>query len=365
MDLVTETLLSELTTLGVGGPAGSYVRADDEANIIDAVREADASGRPLLVLGGGSNLVIADRGFDGTVVHVASRGTEILSEDNGRVRLWAAAGEPWDDLVRSSLDQGLSGLETLSGIPGITGATPVQNVGAYGTEISQHFGAAHVYDRRTGTRSRFTGEDLDFAYRTSMLKREIHDGSPRYVVLAVEFVLERTQNSQPIRYAELARRLGVEVGDRAAAHTVRETVLELRAGKGMVLDPADRDTFSTGSFFTNPIIPADTQLPVPDDAPRYPVLDPAGRVDESKTKLSAAWLIQHAGFDKGFGLEGESAHIAGGRAALSTKHTLAISNRGAATAEDVLAIARAVRDGVVETFGVRLEAEPVLVGAEI
>lgn len=362
---MTETLLSELTTLGVGGPAGSYVRADDEESIIDAVREADASGKPLLVLGGGSNLVIADRGFDGTVVHVASRGFDVLSEDNGQVRLWAAAGEPWDDLVRSSLDQGLSGLETLSGIPGITGATPVQNVGAYGTEISQHFGAAHVYDRRTGTRRRFTGDDLAFAYRTSMLKREIHDGSPRYVVLAVEFVLERTQNSQPIRYAELARRLGVEVGDRAPAPTVRETVLELRAGKGMVLDPADRDTFSTGSFFTNPIIPADTQLPVPDDAPRYPVLDPAGRVDESKTKLSAAWLIQHAGFDKGFGLEGESARIAGGRASLSTKHTLAISNRGAATAEDVLAVARAVRDGVVETFGVRLEAEPVIVGAEI
>ena len=169
---MTETLLSELTTLGVGGPAGSYVRADDEESIIDAVREADASGKPLLVLGGGSNLVIADRGFDGTVVHVASRGFDVLSEDNGQVRLWAAAGEPWDDLVRSSLDQGLSGLETLSGIPGITGATPVQNVGAYGTEISQHFGAAHVYDRRTGTRCRFTGDDLAFAYRTSMLKRD-------------------------------------------------------------------------------------------------------------------------------------------------------------------------------------------------
>lgn len=362
---VTETLLSELTTLGVGGPARRYVRAENDDEIVNAVQEADHAGERVLVLGGGSNLVVGDAGFDGTVLHIASRGTDVVADDDGRVTLRSAAGEPWDGLVRHSVELGLSGLETLSGIPGITGATPVQNVGAYGTEISQHFRAARVYDRKTRQRLTFTGDDLDFAYRTSMLKREIHDGSPRYVVLSVDFALESNPLSQPIRYTELAQRLGVEVGDRAEAKTVRETVLGLRAGKGMVLDPRDRDTFSTGSFFTNPIIAAETQEQVPDDAPRYPVLDPSGQVDESKTKLSAAWLIQHAGFDKGYGLEGDSVSVAGGRVSLSTKHTLAITNRGGARAEDVVAIARAVRDGVREKFGVTLEAEPVLVGTHL
>lgn len=357
--------MSELTTLGVGGPARRFQRATTEDEIVEAVRSADDSGERVLVLGGGSNLVVADDGFDGLVVHIASRGVEESTDADGRVRLRAAAGEPWDGLVRQSVERGLSGLETLSGIPGIAGATPVQNVGAYGTEVSQHFGSAEVYDRRTGQRLSFTSADLGFAYRTSKLKREIHEGSPRYVVLSVEFVLERSRLSQPIRYAELARRLGVEVGDRAEAATVRDTVLGLRAGKGMVLDPQDRDTFSTGSFFTNPIIPVESQDQVPEDAPRYPVLDPAGDVDESQIKLSAAWLIQHAGFDKGFGLEGDSVGIAGGRVCLSTKHTLAITNRGGARAADVLAIARAVRDGVRQEFGVVLEAEPVLIGSSL
>lgn len=358
---VTETLLSELTTIGVGGPAGRYVRATSEDEIVQAVREADERREPVLILGGGSNLVVSDDGFHGTVIHVASRGIEVEERGEDAI-LTVAAGEAWDDVVKYTVDQGLTGLETLSGIPGTAGATPVQNVGAYGTEISQHFASALVYDRKKGQTRRFGGDDLEFSYRNSLLKREIHDGSPRYVVLSVQFDVRRSTLSQPIRYAELARRLGVDVGERAETATVRETVIELRSGKGMVLDPSDRDSYSTGSFFTNPIIGADEQESIPEDAPRYPVLDPRGAVDESKIKLSAAWLIQHAGFEKGFGLESEHRRIAGGRASLSTKHTLAITNRGGATAQDILAIAQTVRDGVRDEFGVTLEAEPVIIG---
>ncbi|WP_269927830.1 UDP-N-acetylmuramate dehydrogenase [Kocuria massiliensis] len=361
MEGVTETLLSELTTIGVGGPARRYVRATAEDQIVQAVREADERQEPVLILGGGSNLVVSDEGFRGTVIHVASRGIAV-EEHAESTLLTVAAGEAWDDVVRYTVDQGFTGLETLSGIPGTAGATPVQNVGAYGTEISQHFASALVYDRKAGQTRRFRGEDLEFSYRNSLLKREIHDGSPRYVVLSVQFDVRRSNLSQPIRYAELARRLGVEVGERAEAATVRETVIELRSGKGMVLDPSDRDSYSTGSFFTNPIIAAEQQATIPEDAPRYPVLDQHGAVDESKIKLSAAWLIQNAGFDKGFGLQSEHQPIAGGRASLSTKHTLAITNRGGATARDILAIARTVRDGVREEFGVTLEAEPVIIG---
>lgn len=363
---MTETLLSDLTTLGVGGPAASYVAAESSDAVVDAVARADAAGEPLLVLGGGSNLLIGDEGFAGTVVHVLSRGVEVADRPGGREALMrVAAGEPWDELVARAVESGLSGLETLSGIPGTTGATPVQNVGAYGTEVSQLLTRVLAFDRREGRRVELGREDLEFSYRDSRLKRESLGASPRFVVLEVEFALARRADSAPVRYAELARTLGVEVGERAPAAEVRRAVLGLRAGKGMVLDPGDRDTFSTGSFFTNPIIPAEEAGSVPDDAPRYPVLDPTGEVDASKIKLSAAWLIQHAGFTKGFGLGGESSRIAGGRSSLSTKHTLAVTNRGGASAGDVLAIARTVRDGVQEAFGVRLEAEPVLLGTEL
>ncbi|WP_129656490.1 UDP-N-acetylmuramate dehydrogenase [Rothia halotolerans] len=363
---MTETLLSDLTTLGVGGPAASYAAATSTERLVDAVARADAAGEPLLVLGGGSNLLIGDAGFAGTVVHVRTRGVEISERAGSEgVLLRAAAGEPWDELVARAVDSGLSGLETLSGIPGTTGATPVQNVGAYGTEISQLLTRAFVYDRRERRRLELSRDELAFSYRDSRLKRETMGHSPRYVVLEVEFALPRSAASAPIRYAELARVLGVEVGESAPAAEVRRAVLGLRAGKGMVLDAGDRDTFSTGSFFTNPIVPAGEAGAVPDDAPRYPVLDPAGEVDASRIKLSAAWLIQHAGFTRGFGLDGEAAGIAGGRSSLSTKHTLAVTNRGGASAGDVLAIARTVRDGVQEAFGVRLEAEPVLLGVEL
>ena len=352
---MTSTLLSQLTTAAVGGPAGKYVEARTEAEIIDAVRTADAAGEPLLIIGGGSNLLISDAGFPGTVVRIASEGFVVNAEDScGGVAVVVQAGHNWDALVEHAVLHAWSGIEALSGIPGATGATPVQNVGAYGSDVSQTIAAVRTWDRSRNAVQTFTSSELKFGYRDSILKRATVDGSPRYVVLTVEFQLPIGRMSAPIRYAELARSLGVEPGKRAYSNDVRREVLRLRASKGMVLDPADRDTYSTGSFFTNPVVPLAVAAGLPDAAPQYP----AG-VD-GMVKLSAAWLIDQAGFGKGYGLEPDSA--SGGRASLSTKHTLAITNRGSASAKDILAIAREVRDGVVERFGIELHPEPLLIG---
>ncbi|MGP5724744.1 UDP-N-acetylmuramate dehydrogenase [Arthrobacter rhombi] len=350
-------LLSTLTTNGVGGPAGTYLQARTEQELITAVREADEAGHRLLLVGGGSNLVISDDGYPGTVLRVATRGVDIASAPGG-TRVTVQAGHPWDDVVQRTLDAGLVGLEALSGIPGSAGATPVQNVGAYGTDVSKTLESVRAWDRQEARLVVFGAADLDFGYRNSLLKATTVEGSPRYVVLDVSFVLETSAWGAPIAYAELARTLGVQAGERAKSTAVRETVLGLRAGKGMVLDPSDRDTYSSGSFFTNPIVDAETAASLPEDAPRFPA--------EGGTKLSAAWLIDRAGFAKGFGLPGTpGASLAGGRASLSTKHTLAITNRGEATAQDLLAIARAVRDGVSERFGVTLHNESLLIGIEL
>ncbi|MDP9997861.1 UDP-N-acetylmuramate dehydrogenase [Pseudarthrobacter sulfonivorans] len=352
---MTQTMLAALTTAAVGGPAGRYVEARTEAEIIDAVRTADAAGEPVLVIGGGSNLLISDDGFPGTVVKIASEGFTVNAEDScGGVAVVVQAGHNWDALVEHAVLHAWSGIEALSGIPGATGATPVQNVGAYGSEVSQTIAAVRTWDRTRNAVQTFTNSELKFGYRESILKQTTVDGSPRYVVLTVEFQLPLGRMSAPIRYAELARSLDVEPGKRAYSNDVRREVLRLRASKGMVLDAADRDTYSTGSFFTNPVVPADVAAGLPDNAPQYP----AG-VD-GMVKLSAAWLIDQAGFGKGYGLEPDSA--SGGRAALSTKHTLAITNRGSASAKDMLAIAREVRDGVVERFGIELHPEPLLIG---
>ncbi|MDO4822246.1 MAG: UDP-N-acetylmuramate dehydrogenase [Rothia sp. (in: high G+C Gram-positive bacteria)] len=360
---MTDKLLSELTTAAVGGPARLFVEATSEQEIIEAVNAADQAGEGLLVVGGGSNLLVADEGFDGAVVHIASTGIETVSDYAcGGTTLRVQAGHTWDDLVAYAVEQELSGLEALSGIPGTVGATPVQNVGAYGSEVAHTIASVRTWDRQTGSYKTFANADLKFAYRDSILKQSTVNGSPRYVVLTVDFQLPHGSRSAPVRYAELARQLGVEVGERADSRQVRETVLRLRAGKGMVLDAADRDTYSTGSFFTNPIVGQDVAAQLPEDAPRYPATTPTGEPLDGMVKLSAAWLIQHAGFDKGFGLEGEAAELAGGRASLSTKHTLAITNRGGASTSDIAAIARAVRAGVEESFGVRLVPEPVVVG---
>ncbi|HEY5785071.1 MAG TPA: UDP-N-acetylmuramate dehydrogenase [Microlunatus sp.] len=337
--------LAELTTLRVGGPARAVVTATTETELVDAVRAADAAGEPVLVLGGGSNLLVADDGFPGTVVRVATRGITADVSDCSGATVTVAAGEDWDAFVASAVDQEWTGIEALSGIPGLVGGTPIQNVGAYGSEVAQTIARVRTFDRSTGRQASFSVADCGFGYRTSRFKA-VRD---RYLVLEVTFQFTLGSMSTPIRYAELARTLGVPVGTRAPAADVRRAVLGLRAGKGMVLDTADRDTWSAGSFFTNPILDPGVAASLPAEAPRYP--QPDGQV-----KTSAAWLIEQAGYGKGFG-----AQLGTGRATLSRKHTLAVTNRGGATADDLLTLARVVRGGVQEAFGVTLVAEPVLV----
>jgi UDP-N-acetylmuramate dehydrogenase len=340
--------LRDLTTLHLGGPAGEFVVAETEAALIDAVTATD--GRPVLLLGGGSNLVIADEGFDGRVVQIATRGITIddASQCAG-VSVHVAAGEPWDDFVAHAVGQGWVGVEALSGIPGLVGATPIQNVGAYGQEVSGTIASVRVWDRVLRGVRTFANAECQFGYRTSRFKAD----PARHVVLSVEFQFPTGDLGAPVQYAELARTLGVDIGRRAPMEQVRETVLGLRRGKGMVLDPADHDTWSAGSFFTNPLLDPDRAAALPEDAPRWPQAD--GRV-----KTSAAWLIDHAGFGKGYGLDAN-----GGRVGLSTKHPLALTNRGAATTADLVALAREVRDGVEAKFGVRLIPEPVFVGCSL
>ncbi|WP_432573949.1 UDP-N-acetylmuramate dehydrogenase [Kineococcus sp. SYSU DK005] len=360
----TGPLIAPLTSLHVGGPARRLVVARTEAELVEAVRSADAAGEPLLLLGGGSNLLVADAGFDGTVVQVATSGVRLGSEDAcGGAVVTAAAGERWDALVARAVASGWSGVEALSGIPGTVGATPVQNVGAYGQDVSQTIATVRTWDRVEDRQRTFAAADLRFGYRTSRLKTErvalagAHPES-RYVVLEVTFQLPLDDRSAPVAYAELARRLGVPVGERVPMTEVRAAVLALREGKGMVWDEAhldDRDTWSAGSFFTNPVLTAAEAAALPEDAPRYPA--GTGADGEPLVKTSAAWLIERAGFGKG--------HGAPGPATLSTKHALALTNRGSARAEDLLALAREVAAGVRERFGVRIVNEPVLVGCSL
>jgi len=357
MQEVHDAPLAELTTMRVGGPARRLVVAETIDEVVDTVREVDDADEPLLVVGGGSNLVIADSGFPGTVLKVATTGIEVESDDScGGAMVRVAAGESWDDLVARAVAEGWSGIEALSGIPGSTGATPVQNVGAYGQEVAQTIARVRVLDRQSQEVRTFTNADCAFTYRHSVFK-----ASSRHVVLDVTFQLRLADRSQPIAYADLARGLGVEVGARVPLADAREGVLEQRRRRGMVLDAGDHDTWSCGSFFTNPIMSAArfdelserVRAEFGDDAPEPPRFpDASGDV-----KTSAAWLIDRAGFGKGFGMPGP--------AALSTKHTLAVTNRGSATAADVASLARRVRDGVHDRFGVTLVNEPVFVGHEL
>ncbi|MGY1663487.1 UDP-N-acetylmuramate dehydrogenase [Geodermatophilus sp. SYSU D00705] len=325
--------LAELTTLAVGGPAERLLEVTDAGELVAAVRDADEAGRPLLVLGGGSNLIAPDDGWPGDVVAVRSRGVQ---RSGGQ--LVVQAGEPWDDLVAATVEQGLAGMEAMSGIPGSTGATPVQNVGAYGQEVAQVLTSVRVYDRAEKAERVLTPAECGFAYRDSRLKRE----PGRFVVLEVGFALEPGALSRPVGYAELARRLGVELGERAPLADVRTAVLELRRGKGMVWDPADPDSRSAGSFFTNPIVPAAQSV---EGCPSWPAGD--GRV-----KLSAAWLVQHAGFGRG---------TREGRVGTSSRHSLALTTADGATAAELLAFADKVVTTVRERFGVTLEREPTAV----
>ncbi|MDP9418309.1 MAG: UDP-N-acetylmuramate dehydrogenase [Actinomycetota bacterium] len=333
-----------MTTLRLGGPAGRVETVTTADEIAEVVTDCDRRGEPLLVLGGGSNLVVADAGFAGTVVRIASRGIAADVDGCAGATLRVAAGEDWDALVAHAVHEGWAGVEALAGIPGSTGATPMQNVGAYGQEVAQTIARVRAWDRTDRRWRTFAAADCGFTYRHSRFK-----GVDRWIVAEVEFQLRPGELGEPVRYAELARALGVDLGGRAPLPAVREAVLDLRRAKGMVLDPADPDTWSAGSFFTNPILPVETAARLPAGAPRWPT-------DEGRVKTSAAWLIEQAGFPKGFRR---------GPVGLSTKHTLALTNRGGARTEDLLALAREVRDGVERAFGIRLVNEPVLVGVDL
>ncbi|MEJ8636765.1 UDP-N-acetylmuramate dehydrogenase [Streptomyces sp. MS2.AVA.5] len=343
--------LAPLTTFRLGGPATRLVTATTDDEVIAAVRAADTAGTPLLIIGGGSNLVIGDKGFDGTALRIATEGFRL--EGN---QLELAAGEVWTEAVARTVDAGLAGIECLAGIPGSAGATPIQNVGAYGQEVSSTITEVVAYDRSSGETVTLSNAECAFSYRHSRFKEH----PERYVVLRVRFELEDAEGlSAPLKYAETARVLGVEPGDRKELAEVRRAVLGLRAGKGMVLDPEDHDTWSAGSFFTNPILEAG-QYAAFLDRVRERLGDetapPAYPAGDGRTKTSAAWLIDKAGFTKGYGT---------GPARISTKHTLALTNRGEATTEDLLALAREVVAGVREAFGVTLVNEPVTVGVSL
>ncbi len=357
--------LAELTTLRIGGRPRALLECATAESVSRVVGALDAAGLPVLVLGGGSNLVVADGELDLVVVAVRNRDVEYLdttapaatAPGPTQFLVRAGAGLTWDELVADTVARGYGGLECLSGIPGSVGATPVQNVGAYGVEVAQVLHRIRWFDRTTGVDEWVTPDVLGLAYRTSVLKN-----TDRAVVLEVEFRLDPAGRSEPIRYAELAARLGVEPGERADPALVRATVVELRRGKGMVLDDDDADTFSAGSFFTNPVV-RDEDLPTVRARVAGRLGDgPAGQMPafaaEGGTKLSAGWLIERAGFGKGHPSSSSPVR-------LSTKHTLALTNRGAATADDVIALAREVRDGVWEAFGVELHPEPVWVGCHI
>jgi UDP-N-acetylmuramate dehydrogenase len=323
--------LSQLTTLGVGGPAQIH-EAHTQAQAVGLLQEMPGAR----VLGGGSNVVASDAGVTEPVVLLRHGGWTRHGD-----QFVVAAGTPWDEFVEAMVGEGRCGVEALSGIPGSVGATPIQNVGAYGQEVAESIAGMRVLERDSGQVTTWPADRASFGYRTSAFKRD--PGS--YVVLAVAFELPNGL-SAPVKYAELARTLGVEAGARVPVGEVREAVLTLRARKGMVLDPADPDTRSVGSFFTNPVV----RTP-PDGAPAW--AQPGGGV-----KTSAAWLIEHAGVHKGFRLPGSAVAVSG-------KHTLALTNRGGGTAQQVLELARHIRDRVRTVHGIVLEPEPVLWGCRL
>jgi len=338
--------LAPLTTLRVGPVASRVITCTSTEQVVAALRHLDGQGaQPLLVLAGGSNVVIADALTDLTVIRLANDNIRI---EGNIVRV--EAGAVWDDVVVAAIAAGLGGLECLSGIPGSAGATPVQNVGAYGVEVADTITRVRLLDRRTGAVRWAPAGELGFGYRTSVLKH-----SEAAVVLEVEFALDASGRSAPLRYGELVTALGATADERADPAAVRDAVLALRTRKGMVLDAKDHDTWSVGSFFTNPVVTQQRYQELADGAdrlvPHYPAPD--------GVKLAAGWLVEQAGFGKGY------PDVDGARCRLSTKHALALTNRGGAGAADVVALARAVRDGVRDVFGVTLVPEPVLVGCSL
>ncbi|CAB4887106.1 unannotated protein [freshwater metagenome] len=335
--------LHDYTSLHVGGPAKNFVEVSTEPEIIAAIEAAGDS--PVLIIGGGSNVLISDSGFEGTVIHIANAECESEVDACSGATLTIGAGENWDNFVTTTISRGYAGLETLSGIPGTVGAAPIQNIGAYGHEVSEFITRVRTYDRQVKAIKTFTNSECEFEYRNSIFKRT----PGRYIVLSVQFQLRQGEISSPITYVELANKLSIAVGEKASVVETRKAVMALRGAKGMLLNPDDKDSWSAGSFFTNPIVSADIATTLPEGAPKWPTSD--GRV-----KTSAAWLIEHSGIDKG------RAH---GGARISTKHVLALTNSGSATAEELIELAREVRASVQEKFGITLEPEVNLVGVSL
>ncbi len=337
--------LSNFTTLKVGGPAQKIVHAHTEDELVEFVKAADKAGEQVLILGGGSNLLISDAGFAGTVIRVESKGNALDYDACSGGMIEVSAGEDWDKFVALTIEKGFADLESLSGIPGTIGGAPIQNIGAYGHEVSETIARVKAYDRTKGEITTFTNEQCRFSYRNSVFKAE----AGRYVILNVAFQLRKGEQSLPITYAELAKFLSVNIGDRAPVVEVRKAILQLRGRKGMLIDAGDVNSNSAGSFFVNPILNKDMADKLPADAPRWPQTD--GRV-----KTSAAWLMEHAGVNKGEKLAG---------AQISNKHVLALTNSGDATAGDIVELAKRARAKVFEKFGVKLEAEVQLVGLDL
>jgi UDP-N-acetylmuramate dehydrogenase len=336
--------LSSFTTLRVGGPARKIVHAHSEAELIEFVKAADSAKEPILILGGGSNLLISDAGFAGTVIRVESKGNALDYDACSGGMIEVSAGEDWDKFVEISIEKGFADLESLSGIPGTVGGAPIQNIGAYGHEVSETIARVKTYDRSRGEVKTFTNTECKFSYRNSIFKEQ----PGKYVILTVTFQLRKGAQSLPIAYSELAKQLSVNIGDRVEVTKVREAVLELRASKGMLIN-LENEINSAGSFFVNPILSKSAADKLPADAPRWPQND-------GKVKTSAAWLMEHSGVVKGEKLAG---------AQISNKHVLALTNSGDATAEDIIELAKRARKKVYEKFGIKLEAEVQLVGVNL
>ena len=339
---MTANDLSNFTTLGVGGPAAKIIHAKTEAELISAVKAADDSKTPLLILGGGSNVLISDSGFAGTVVRVETTGNSFEIDACSGGTLTVSAGADWDEFVAFTIEKGLANLESLSGIPGTVGGSPIQNIGAYGHEVSEVIARVRTYDRKLQEVKTFTASECKFGYRNSIFKAELN----RYVILDVTFQLRIGEASLPIGYKELANELGVEIGARVAISKVRDAVLKLRSAKGMLINEGIN---SAGSFFMNPILDKGAAEKLPSDAPRWPMPD-------GKVKTSAAWLMEHAGVSKGDQLAG---------AQISPKHVLALSNSGDATAKDLIELAKSAQEKVRAKFGITLQSEVQLVGLSL
>jgi UDP-N-acetylmuramate dehydrogenase len=337
--------LSNFTSLRVGGPAQKIVHAHSEDELIQFVKSAHEAKEPVLILGGGSNLLISDAGFAGTVIRVENKGNALEYDACSGGMIEVAAGEDWDEFVELSINQGFADLESLSGIPGTIGGAPIQNIGAYGHEVAETIARVRVYDRTAKAIKTFTAAECNFSYRGSIFKSE----KDRYVILNVTFQLRKGEQSLPITYAELAKHLSLNIGDRAPVKEVRKAVLELRARKGMLLDSSENQIMSAGSFFVNPIISKDAADKLPADAPRWPQSD-------GLVKTSAAWLMEQAGVLKGERFAG---------AQISERHVLALTNSGTAKADDIIKLAKVAKQRVFEKFGIELKAEVQLIGLDL